>query len=462
MTEPAAVALQLFDELYSSWPVGEVDSGVDGEGGTPEAAGEGFLDTQTRVHDAGITYANHVMVTNPMTDARLDAILDLANSRAGAGDFLDDVACCTFMSREGTAQTFGTSVDGLDVIDDSTELNTVLNHSAAHFKVVRAINYCGGPATNVIGCAWRPGHGAAVVRRSNLGSEGVLWIHEYGHNVGLPHNTTGGSYIMYGVDYGTNSGLTQGECDQFHAPSASAGMSMQDVGACGDQDVDLVHDLQDNCPAVYNPTQGDSNGDGTGDVCQGGTEPFCGNGIQETGEDCDNGNLGGQSCQSLGFDGGNLSCNADCTLDDSGCTLCGDDVRDAGEACDGADLGGQSCQSQGFDAGTLVCSSSCTLDTADCHCVDADGDGVTRCDGDCDDADAGVFPGAREICNDGIDQDCNGRDKTKGCKKAGGGGGGNGGGDTGTTEQCKNGVDDDGDGLVDCDDSDCAHKKWCR
>src|SRR6185369_659987 len=39
--------------------------------------------------------------------------------------------------------------------------------------------------------------------------------------------------------------------------------------------------------------------------------------------------------------------------------------------------------------------------------VDRDGDGVTACGGDCDDADASTHPGAFELC-DGRDNDCNG------------------------------------------------------
>jgi uncharacterized protein (TIGR03382 family) len=42
-------------------------------------------------------------------------------------------------------------------------------------------------------------------------------------------------------------------------------------------------------------------------------------------------------------------------------------------------------------------------------CVfDADGDGVGGWEGDCDDADASAYPGAEEICDDAVDNDCDG------------------------------------------------------
>ena len=76
------------------------------------------------------------------------------------------------------------------------------------------------------------------------------------------------------------------------------------------------------------------------------------------------------------------------------------------------------------------------IDCDDTDCTgDLDGDGVSACDGDCDDLDPAMFPGAGEVC-DGVDNDCDG-----------------------TVDA----VDDDGDGYVsidcggdDCDDADPA------
>ncbi len=44
----------------------------------------------------------------------------------------------------------------------------------------------------------------------------------------------------------------------------------------------------------------------------------------------------------------------------------------------------------------------------DVDCVDADGDGFTTCQGDCDDGNPAIYPGAVEICN-GRDDNCDGR-----------------------------------------------------
>jgi hypothetical protein len=47
-----------------------------------------------------------------------------------------------------------------------------------------------------------------------------------------------------------------------------------------------------------------------------------------------------------------------------------------------------------------------TGDTGPDPATDDDGDGWTIGDGDCDDADRDVNPGERDVCFDGIDNDC--------------------------------------------------------
>ncbi|HEY8431171.1 MAG TPA: MopE-related protein [Sandaracinaceae bacterium] len=60
------------------------------------------------------------------------------------------------------------------------------------------------------------------------------------------------------------------------------------------------------------------------------------------------------------------------------------------------------------------CEHGCIADASGAVCagepIDADGDGVVA-SLDCDDSDPSVYPGASEVCDDGIDQDCDGIDR---------------------------------------------------
>jgi hypothetical protein len=141
------------------------------------------------LHDSGLDYVNHVNHTNPMTDARLDEILLDASVRAGREDFGGDTACCVHFHRKGTGGSFGAPGDGLDIVDTDVKMLGVLGNQVARVKVVRVINWCGSPGTNIIGCGYIGAFGTTVVRYGDASSEGALWIHEYGHNVGLGHNT---------------------------------------------------------------------------------------------------------------------------------------------------------------------------------------------------------------------------------------------------------------------------------
>jgi hypothetical protein len=111
----------------------------------------------------------------------------------------------------------------------------------------------------------------------------------------------------------------------------------------------------------------------------------CGDKVKNGSEQCDAADFGGATCQSILGSAkacGTLACNANCTLDASGCTLacgggtggsgpsCGDGIIDqASEQCDGSDLGGATCASATGNPnsmGTLTCFPNCTLDTGMC------------------------------------------------------------------------------------------------
>ncbi|MBU1921839.1 DNRLRE domain-containing protein, partial [Patescibacteria group bacterium] len=131
----------------------------------------------------------------------------------------------------------------------------------------------------------------------------------------------------------------------------------------------------------------------------------CGNGVIEGSEDCDGTTLGGETCFSLGFEGGGSLLCASCVFDTSNCDdeePCGNGVIDSGEDCDGTNLGGENCEGLGYDGGDLDCSGSCGFDTSDCYYTELGGIGDPCEDsGDCE----------GEICGSGwpdgyCTQDC--------------------------------------------------------
>jgi uncharacterized protein (UPF0333 family) len=97
----------------------------------------------------------------------------------------------------------------------------------------------------------------------------------------------------------------------------------------------------------------------------------CGDDELDAGEQCDNTDLAGQNCVSLGFTGGLLGCSSSCVYDTMSCTsaTCGNEVIEGAEQCDGSKLNFQTCVSQGFDSGVLACDGSCNYDTSACSSV---------------------------------------------------------------------------------------------
>ncbi len=166
------------------------------------------------------------------------------------------------------------------------------------------------------------------------------------------------------------------------------------VEICGD-DVDQDCDGADEqCPCQ------DADGDTYEDSACGGTDcddgnfsihpnaqDACGDGIDQ---DCDGAD---EQCPCLDADGD--------TYEDSAC---------GGNDCDDSDStihpGAQDVCGDGIDQ-------DCDGQDTPCDCPDADHDGYKdqACGGtDCEDGSSFIHPGAEEICSDGVDQDCDGKD----------------------------------------------------
>ncbi len=118
--------------------------------------------------------------------------------------------------------------------------------------------------------------------------------------------------------------------------------------------------------------------------CEGEVEQVCGNGVREGDEECDGPDLGGATCVTLGYERGTLGCTSDCSFNVSGCSTCGNGIREGVEQCDGEDFGGKTCFSEtGHEQGELQCRADCTLNLSGCHtCGDNVVGGAEECDGE--------------------------------------------------------------------------------
>jgi agmatine/peptidylarginine deiminase len=102
-------------------------------------------------------------------------------------------------------------------------------------------------------------------------------------------------------------------------------------------------------------------------------------------------------------------------------TYCGDDEIDGDEDCDGPWLGGATCESLGYDGGELACDEHCELDTSDCI-GEADTDVDSDSDSDADtDIDADTDADGDSDADDGPPSSTDAPIETRcGCRAPGG------------------------------------------
>lgn len=134
-----------------------------------------------------------------------------------------------------------------------------------------------------------------------------------------------------------------------------------------------------------------------------------------------------------------------------GCGLCHIDPKGGGPLTSG----GSNYANAGHDA-CYFCPATCNNPV----CTDGDRDNYfaeSNCGTsvDCNDASAAINPGATEVCNDGVDNDCDGKidcadnecSTDQACAVQ--------------AEICNDSVDNDGDRKVDCADRDCRRDPAC-
>jgi hypothetical protein len=175
-----------------------------------------------------VTVQRHSSVA--LSEADADRILRDMGSVLQSADSASDIATRVQFVRNGAVQVLPEAVAG--TIQTEAQLLALLN-AGTGIKIVQAIRWCGGPGGSIIGCApvGSPTVNVAAVRFTP-NQEGILWVHEYGHNAGLGHRTDDTRALMYPSISPDHNVVNAAESERFLAgPVAVTGAVMP--AACG-------------------------------------------------------------------------------------------------------------------------------------------------------------------------------------------------------------------------------------
>ncbi|KFI08351.1 hypothetical protein [Massilia sp. BSC265] len=165
-----------------------------------------------------------------LSDAEADRILADMGTILQNDDTGPDVATPVRFVRNGAVRVLPATVPG--TIQTSADLNALLS-AGSGIKIVQAIRWCGGPGDSIIGCA--PVGSTSInlaAVRFTADQEGLIWVHEYGHNCGLGHRSDDPRAVMYpsvGVDHNV---VNEAESAAFLSGPASVTGKVMPAGGC--------------------------------------------------------------------------------------------------------------------------------------------------------------------------------------------------------------------------------------
>ena len=147
----------------------------------------------------------------PITEAEADQILGDGTNVIQTGNGPGDVPCAVELVRTGGIGTFPAP----RFINSSADMDAA-ELLPGQVQVVDQINWCGGFSPNIIGCASVPGNSLVVVR-FNPNLEGILWLHEFGHNKGRNHRNDQNAVMAPSIGT-TRTHVNAVECAAYEVP----------------------------------------------------------------------------------------------------------------------------------------------------------------------------------------------------------------------------------------------------